>query len=187
MRQQREDASALLFGRIGQSLLGHLIINALGKIADLRFPGQGFGIDRNDHERVGRQHAETQPDRIEIRLRQIGCKAISGFIYALPGHTPCFDITNINKKSIRQPGIHTIIDPEQIFFHLTGASCPNSVEQTRNPGRTTGTNTAKGALHRHLSPSRIESNGYWHLSAICSIQRAFATTAAWPPEILLIN
>lgn len=132
-------------------------------------------------------HAETQPDRIEIRLRQIGCKAISGFIYALPGHTPCFDITNINKKSIRQPGIHTIIDPEQIFFHLTGASCPNSVEQTRNPGRTTGTNTAKGALHRHLSPSRIESNGYWHLSAICSIQRAFATTAAWPPEILLIN
>lgn len=91
------------------------------------------------------------------------------------------------KKSIRQPGIHTIIDPEQIFFHLTGASCPNSVEQTRNPGRTTGTNTAKGALHRHLSPSRIESNGYWHLSAICSIQRAFATTAAWPPEILLIN
>ncbi|WP_410086710.1 hypothetical protein, partial [Alistipes putredinis] len=111
----------------------------------------------------------------------------SGFIYALPGHTPCFDITNINKKSIRQPGIHTIIDPEQIFFHLTGASCPNSVEQTRNPGRTTGTNTAKGALHRHLSPSRIESNGYWHLSAICSIQRAFATTAAWPPEILLIN
>ena len=56
MRQQREDASALLFGRIGQSLLGHLIINALGKIADLRFPGQGFGIDRNDHERVGRQH-----------------------------------------------------------------------------------------------------------------------------------
>ena len=56
------------------------------------------------------------------------------------------DITNINKKSIRQPGIHTIIDPEQIFFHLTGASCPNSVEQTRNPGRTTGTNTAKGAL-----------------------------------------
>ena len=105
----------------------------------------------------------------------------------LPGHTPCFDITNINKKSIRQPGIHTIIDPEQIFFHLTGASCPNSVEQTRNPGRTTGTNTAKGALHRHLSPSRIESNGYWHVSAICSIQRAFATTAAWPPEILLIN
>lgn len=94
---------------------------------------------------------------------------------------------HIRKKSIRQPGIHTIIDPEQIFFHLTGASCPNSVEQTRNPGRTTGTNTAKGALHRHLSPSRIESNGYWHLSAICSIQRAFATTAAWPPEILLIN
>ena len=31
-------------------------LNALGKIADLRFPGQGFGIDRNDHERVGRQH-----------------------------------------------------------------------------------------------------------------------------------
>ncbi|WP_418448218.1 MutS-related protein, partial [Alistipes putredinis] len=74
-----------------------------------------------------------------------------------------------------------------VTTHLTGASCPNSVEQTRNPGRTTGTNTAKGALHRHLSPSRIESNGYWHLSAICSIQRAFATTAAWPPEILLIN
>ncbi|WP_416995616.1 hypothetical protein [Alistipes putredinis] len=100
---------------------------------------------------------------------------------------PSVHTNKYNKKSIRQPGIHTIIDPEQIFFHLTGASCPNSVEQTRNPGRTTGTNTAKGALHRHLSPSRIESNGYWHLSAICSIQRAFATTAAWPPEILLIN
>ena len=52
-------------------------------------------------------------DAIDVYKRQI-----SGFIYALPGHTPCFDITNINKKSIRQPGIHTIIDPEQIFFHL---------------------------------------------------------------------
>lgn len=90
--------------------------------------------------------------------------------------------TNIDKKSIRQPGIRTIIDFEQIFSHLTGISCPNVVEVP----------TAQRVRTQRKAPCPapfalpIESNGYWHLlSAICSIRAAVVANAARMPEVLI--